>query len=244
MSEQETPARIAALRSTFGTIEAVLDPERLRADIQALSERAQAPDLWDDPDNAQKVTSALSHRQSELDRLVDVQQRLDDIDVLIDMAEEANDSDSQAEVLVEISELEKLLGVMEVQTLLDGEYDALPAIVTIRAGAGGVDAADFAEMVRLLKNAGIQPVVCTMFIGLSDNVAENQALSEEQIRNHPRYKSTIEFNQKMRELSQAEGIPLLDMHSLTPQNPSYLIHPGRNFYRQMTGLIESSLSTS
>jgi peptide chain release factor 2 len=35
---------------------------------------------------------------------------------------------------------------MEVQTLLDGEYDALPAIVTIRAGAGGVDAADFAEM--------------------------------------------------------------------------------------------------
>jgi peptide chain release factor 2 len=146
MSEQETPARIAALRSTFGTIEAVLDPERLRADIAALSERVQAPDLWDDPDNAQKVTSALSHRQSELDRLVDVQQRLDDLEVLIDMAEEADDSESQAEVLVEINELEKLLGVMEVQTLLDGEYDALPAIVTIRAGAGGVDAADFAEM--------------------------------------------------------------------------------------------------
>ena len=32
------------------------------------------------------------------------------------------------------------------QTLLDGEWDDRPAVITIRAGAGGVDAADFAEM--------------------------------------------------------------------------------------------------
>ncbi|HWL03233.1 MAG TPA: peptide chain release factor 2, partial [Microbacteriaceae bacterium] len=38
------------------------------------------------------------------------------------------------------------IDALEVQTLLDGEYDALPAVVTIRAGAGGVDASDFAEM--------------------------------------------------------------------------------------------------
>lgn len=105
-------------------------------------------------------------------------------------------------------------------------------------------AADFAEMIRLLKAAGIQPVVCTMFIGLSDNRATTRSLSQEQIRSHPRYRSIMEFNQKMRELAQSEGIPLLDMHSLTSQNPSYLVHPGRNFYRQMTGLIESSLSTA
>jgi peptide chain release factor 2 len=146
MSEQETPARINALRSTFGTIEAVLNPEHLRHEIDKLSEQAQAPDLWDDTDKAQKITSALSHRQSELAQLVEVKQRLDDLDVLIDMAEEAGDSDSAREVLTELDDLEALLGVMEVRTLLDGEYDALPAIVTIRAGAGGVDAADFAEM--------------------------------------------------------------------------------------------------
>ena len=35
---------------------------------------------------------------------------------------------------------------MEIQTLLDGEYDERSAVVTIRSGAGGVDAADFAQM--------------------------------------------------------------------------------------------------
>lgn len=146
MSDLDTPARIAALRSTFDTIEAVINPERLRAEIQSLSDQASAEDLWNDADNAQKVTSSLSHRQNELAQLVEVTQRLDDIIVLIEMAEEAEDSDAHAEVLRELRDLEVLLGAMEVHTLLDGEYDALPAIVTIRAGAGGVDAADFAEM--------------------------------------------------------------------------------------------------
>jgi peptide chain release factor 2 len=146
MSDLEVPARIAALRSTFQTIEAVLDPAHLEKEIARLSEQASAPDLWDDTENAQKITSALSHRQSELARIHSVGRRLDDLDVLVQMAAEEQDADSQAEVFQELDELESVLGEMEVQTLLDGEYDALPAVLTIRAGAGGVDAADFAEM--------------------------------------------------------------------------------------------------
>jgi peptide chain release factor 2 len=92
------------------------------------------------------VTSALSHAQTQRDLVNDVQQRLDDLDVLLDMAKEAGDDDSATEVLNELVALESVIGTLEVQTLLDGEYDPLPAIVTIRSGAGGVDAADFAEM--------------------------------------------------------------------------------------------------
>ena len=146
MTDLDVSGRISALRSTFSTIEAVVDPESLRAEIAVLSEQASAPGLWDDTDNAQKVTSALSHRQSELARVTDVARRLDDLDVLLDMAKEAGDEASVDEVHLELDELERILGEMEIATLLDGEYDALPAIITIRAGAGGVDAADFAEM--------------------------------------------------------------------------------------------------
>ena len=46
----------------------------------------------------------------------------------------------------EIGEIQKDLDQMEIQTLLDGEYDERSAVVTIRSGAGGVDAADFAQM--------------------------------------------------------------------------------------------------
>ncbi len=146
MIDLDFAERIAAARSTFADIRAVIDVERLESDIRELSEQAGAPDLWDDTTHAQKVTSALSHRQSELKRIVELQAKLDDLDVLIDMAREADDADAADEAAAELDAIEKTLAEMEVQTLLDGEYDARPAVVTIRAGAGGVDAADFADM--------------------------------------------------------------------------------------------------
>ncbi|MFT6973164.1 MAG: peptide chain release factor 2 [Pontimonas sp.] len=146
MSELEIPARIVALASMFNTIEAVLDPYALKTEIARLSGLAVEPDLWEDVTRAQAITSALSHRQSELTRIDDVRARLDDLDVLVRMASEEADDGLAQEVLDEVVQLEELLGAMEIQTLLDGEFDASPAIVTIRSGAGGVDAADFAEM--------------------------------------------------------------------------------------------------
>jgi peptide chain release factor 2 len=146
MLELDLSADIEALRSTFADIKSVVDVDALTAEIARLSEEAGAPDLWDDVDKAQKVTSALSHRQAELKRITDVEQRLDDLDVLIELAIEMEDVDSAEEAKRELKELERVIGDLEVQTLLDGEYDERSAVVTIRSGAGGDDATDFAEM--------------------------------------------------------------------------------------------------
>jgi peptide chain release factor 2 len=120
--------------------------DALNAEISRLSEAAGVPDLWDDPEKAQKVTSALSHRQSELARISGIERRLDDLEVMVELANEMDDEDAAEEARHELAELEDVIGQLEVQTLLDGEYDERPAVVTIRAGAGGVDASDFAEM--------------------------------------------------------------------------------------------------
>ena len=142
--------RIAALRSTLGDIVAVVDVDGLRARIADLERQASAPDLWDDPDAAQKVTSELSHAQSQLARITSVSSRLDDVEVLTELVnmedDEAQAAESAAEAESELAGVEATVGELEVQTLLNGEYDPRPAVVTIRAGAGGVDAADFAEM--------------------------------------------------------------------------------------------------
>lgn len=146
MLDFDLSAEIQALRSTFRDIRQVVDVDGLRADIARLSEAAGAPDLWDDTDAAQKVTSALSHRQSELARIDSIESRLDDLDVLIEMANEMDDEETADDARAELAALEAVIGQLEVQTLLDGEYDERSAVITIRAGAGGVDAADFAEM--------------------------------------------------------------------------------------------------
>jgi peptide chain release factor 2 len=144
--ELDLSADIAALRTTFADIAAVIDVERLRAEIADLSEQAGVPDLWDDPAKAQVVTSKLSHSQTALTRVTDVAQRLDDIEIMIELAIEAEDEATAQEAREELKSLTETIDALEVQTLLDGEYDAFPAVVTIRAGAGGVDASDFAEM--------------------------------------------------------------------------------------------------
>ncbi len=65
---------------------------------------------------------------------------------MVEMATEEGDADSLAESEKELAKIKKAVEALEVRTLLSGEYDAREALVTIRAGAGGVDAADFAEM--------------------------------------------------------------------------------------------------
>jgi peptide chain release factor 2 len=146
MSELDLAAEIKSLRSLFGTIKEVINPGALQLEVDALRERASAQDLWDDSDNASKVTSALSRSQDKLDLLKSVESRINDLEVLIDMANDASDTETKTEAKKELSDLEKLVGQLEIQTLLSGEYDSRAAVITIRSGAGGDDATDFAEM--------------------------------------------------------------------------------------------------
>ena len=139
-------AQIAALRNTFEQIEAVLDPDALRVKVVDLEAEASDPRLWDDQDHAQVVTSALSAANAELDRIAGFGRRLDDLEVLVEMGMEVDDAATLAEADVDLVKLRKDLAVMEIRTLMTGEWDERSAVITIRSGAGGVDAADFAAM--------------------------------------------------------------------------------------------------
>jgi peptide chain release factor 2 len=139
---------LKSLSSTMESIEAVLDLDKLRADIAVLEEQAAVPSLWDNPDEAQKITSKLSHLQAEVRKAETLRGRIDDLAVLFEMADEEDDPDTRAEAETELTGVRKALDEMEVRTLLSGEYDSREALVNIRAEAGGVDAADFAEKLQ------------------------------------------------------------------------------------------------
>jgi peptide chain release factor 2 len=136
---------IRDLESTLTSIESVLDLDSIRREIVDLESQAAAPDLWNDQDRAQRVTSRLSYLQGEVARVSSLRSRLDDLGVLTELAEAEDDASARAEAASELASLRKAIGELEVRTLLSGEYDSREALVTIRAEAGGVDAADFAE---------------------------------------------------------------------------------------------------
>ncbi|NLA65096.1 MAG: peptide chain release factor 2 [Leucobacter sp.] len=146
MFELDFGGRIKALQATFSDIAAVMDLETLEREIGELEAQAAAPDLWNDPEAAQKVTSGLSHRKSRVTKLRAVEARIADLEVLVELAREAEDEGAADEARDELDSLEQTIADLEVQTMLSGEYDERSAVVTIRSGAGGDDATDFAEM--------------------------------------------------------------------------------------------------
>ncbi|MFB7632783.1 peptide chain release factor 2 [Streptomyces sp. NPDC056149] len=148
MAVVDVSEELKSLSSTMESIEAVLDLDKMRADVAVLEEQAAAPSLWDDPANAQKITSQLSYLQGQLRRAEELRGRVDDLEVLFELAEAEGDEETRAEAERELVDVRKAVDELEVRTLLSGEYDAREALVSIRAEAGGVDAADFAEKLQ------------------------------------------------------------------------------------------------
>jgi peptide chain release factor 2 len=137
-----------ALDATLTSIEKVLDLDAVRKEIADLQVEVGDPQLWDDQANAQRVTSRLSTLQAQVERVTGLRSSLDDLAIMHEMALEESDAETSAEVDRELARVQKAIESLEVRTLLSGEYDERDALVSIRSGAGGVDAADFALMLQ------------------------------------------------------------------------------------------------
>jgi peptide chain release factor 2 len=146
MSEREYQQEIDLLAQKLATIKSVLNLDSMAKQVVKLEEDAANPNLWDDPENATQVTSKLSRLQSEIAHFSKLESRLSDLPILIELAQSERDMSSLKEAEGELDSLTRAIGELEVRTLLNGEYDARDALVTIRSQAGGVEAADWAQM--------------------------------------------------------------------------------------------------
>ena len=143
MAELDPAEQIKELTSTLENIEAVLDLDAKRTEIEQLREQSADPELWNDQANAQKVTRRLSFLESEVSKVENIRSRIDDLGVLFELAAAENDAETLAEARRELAALRKDISDLEVRTLLSGPYDEREALISINAQAGGVDAADW-----------------------------------------------------------------------------------------------------
>jgi peptide chain release factor 2 len=141
-------SEIAELIATLASVEAVLDLDAMRKEAESLRERSVDPTLWSDQEQAQEVTRRLSYLDAELARLEALHRRLDDTAVMFELADSEHDEPTRQEGQRELAALRKEVEQLEIRTLLSGEYDAREALISINAGAGGADAADWTEGLR------------------------------------------------------------------------------------------------
>ena len=143
MAEFDYSQAIGEARAKYESISKALDVDRLTAQAKELEVQAAEPGLWDDPENAQKITSKLSAVQSQLKRLASASQRIDDVETLVELGREEEDADTLEEAKNEIEGIRHDLDDMEIPTLLDGQYDQRSAVLTIRSGPVRADTAAF-----------------------------------------------------------------------------------------------------
>jgi peptide chain release factor 2 len=111
-----------------------------------LEKKAAAPDLWDDPEAARSLLSRLNAEKQTVERFTEIEKALGDLVAMRELVGEAGGADLFTELVSELDAVEKKVDDFSLLTYLSGGFDRGDAIMEIKSGAGGVDAADFAEM--------------------------------------------------------------------------------------------------
>ena len=128
---REYNLEIAEIDATLVSIEKVLDLPKLEAEAVELEAEAGVPNLWDDPEKAQAVTSKLSRVQSTIARLKSLRRRVEDLPVLFELAADEPDGSALRDAENELSSTVKAISELEVTTLLNGEYDDRDASLSL-----------------------------------------------------------------------------------------------------------------
>jgi peptide chain release factor 2 len=111
-----------------------------------LEQDAARPDLWNDRERAERVLREKRGVERSLAFLTELATAVSDAEVLLELAQEAGDAATQLEAADKLDRTERELADAELRQLLGGDHDPSSAILSINAGAGGTDAADWAEM--------------------------------------------------------------------------------------------------
>jgi peptide chain release factor 2 len=148
---RDLAAEIEALAARVGEAREYLGIEPMRARRAELLHEAAAPGLWDDPERARSVTTALGKVTDDLERFDALSSALGDARVLAELVVEAEqggapDEGLAKELVATVDTLTTRVGQLELESLFSGEYDDRDAVCEVHAGAGGTDAQDWAEM--------------------------------------------------------------------------------------------------
>ena len=104
------------------------------------------PGFWDDGEKARRLMTHINGLKETVNRYQSLRNQLDDLQALWELATEAEDENLLPELKNQQRNLEKQLEKLELEVLLSGEYDNHAAILSLHAGAGGVEAQDWAQM--------------------------------------------------------------------------------------------------
>jgi peptide chain release factor 2 len=137
---------LADLRRRVDDARAYLQIDAARNRLAELEQQASRQDLWDDQDQARKVTTELARVREDLEVFDGLEERLSEIETLFQLGREEGDDSVEPEIDAGATALSADLDKLELRALFTGEHDERDAICEVHSGAGGTDAQDWTEM--------------------------------------------------------------------------------------------------
>ncbi|TYO88501.1 peptide chain release factor 2 [Oceanicella actignis] len=142
----EIQSAVAQIEKSLDLIRQRLGWETAEHRLEELNARSEDPELWNDPEKAQKVMRERQTLADAIDACKALMQELDDNRALIEMGEAEGDAEVVAEAEQALLDLRERAAQKEIEALLDGEADGNDTFLEINAGAGGTESCDWAAM--------------------------------------------------------------------------------------------------
>ena len=143
---EEYKTKLNNIKPALTSLGEALKLDEAKKESAALEKESAKEAFWNDIQNSQKVLQRIKQLKSKIEKFEDLQRRWDDLYAICEMALEENDDSLSEDLKTEFDAFEKALEEARLSTLLSGEYDALGAIMSFHAGAGGTEAQDWAQM--------------------------------------------------------------------------------------------------
>ncbi|MBK5957035.1 peptide chain release factor 2 [Rhodoplanes elegans] len=124
----------------------MFDFDKARARLAELNKLAEDPDLWNDPQKAQRLMQERTSLEDSLTAIGRIEQELDDQIMLIELGESENDAGVIGEAEAALAGLKAEVDRRQLEALLSGEADPNDTYLEVHAGAGGTESQDWANM--------------------------------------------------------------------------------------------------
>ncbi|MBM9595373.1 peptide chain release factor 2 [Roseitranquillus sediminis] len=142
----ETQNHVQAIQKSLNLLRQRMDWDTAAHRLEEFDARVEDPDLWNDPERAQKLMRERQALVDAITRYETFQRELSDNVELIELGETEGDADIVAEAEAALKGLVDRTAAAEIEALLDGEADGNDTFLEINAGAGGTESCDWAAM--------------------------------------------------------------------------------------------------
>ncbi len=138
--------QLESIRKALQEAGEALHIDHLREQIDELSEEMNQPEFWNDLERSTRVNQKIGNLKNRVAHYEKLLSSSDDIEVMMALAQEENDEDMAGEIEGELTRLQEQTDALTLETMMRGDYDDKPAILSLHAGAGGTEAQDWTQM--------------------------------------------------------------------------------------------------